>query len=370
MTAKSASSIPHDHRLISCYEAAKLLGCTPQTIYNWIKKGKLKGHKIDNHIFVGKKAIVVLFDTAAAVARMKESLKLHKKELKAEIKNRDKAIIAELREENEMLRSKTDNLTEQVENLREKVKELTTTRKIQNTPFEMDVTRLGLNPRTLLFLDEIGCKNLADLVCLNRGVFIKSRKAGVNTLKQVERKLEGMGLRLGMDLKNMSVSDFNNHVVLLAKLTESTDHDVEAIIETECELRERVSKLENLLSETRNQLYKKNSKIESLEKNLKIAKEKNASQKGSLLALRKASSNSKQLKAEIESLNKKLQSRDKRGYAIFEHKEATLKTWIKGLEEDLASKREHIKSLEIAQKDLREENEKLKEQCTRGDSSQ
>ena len=140
MTAKTSSSIPHDHRLISCYEAAKLLGCTPQTIYNWIKKGKLKGHKIDNHIFVGK----------------------------AEIKNRDKAIIAELREENEMLRSKTDNLTEQVENLREKVNELTTTRKIQNTPFEMDVTRLGLNPRTLLFLDEIGCKNLADLVCLNR----------------------------------------------------------------------------------------------------------------------------------------------------------------------------------------------------------
>ena len=332
MTAKSASSIPHDHRLISCYEAAKLLGCTPQTIYNWIKKGKLKGHKIDNHIFVGK----------------------------AEIKNRDKAIIAELREENEMLRSKTDNLTEQVENLREKVKELTTTRKIQNTPFEMDVTRLGLNPRTLLFLDEIGCKNLADLVCLNRGVFIRSRKAGVNTLMQVERKLEGMGLRLGMDLKNMSVSDFNNHVVLLAKLTESTDHDVEAIIETECELRERVSKLENLLSETRNQLYKKNSKIESLEKNLKIAKEKIASQNGSLLALRKASSNSKQLKAEIESLNKKLQSRDKRGYAIFEHKEATLKTWIKGLEEDLASKREHIKSLEIAQKELQEENARLK----------
>ena len=46
------------------------------------------------------------------------------------------AIIAELREENEMLRSKTDNLTEEVENLREKVKELSTTRKIQNTPFE------------------------------------------------------------------------------------------------------------------------------------------------------------------------------------------------------------------------------------------
>jgi chromosome segregation ATPase len=123
-----------------------------------------------------------------------------------------------------------------------------------------------------------------------------------------------------------------------------------------------VSKLENLLSETRNQLYKKNSKIESLEKNLKIAKEKNASQKGSLLALRKASSNSKQLKAEIESLNKKLQSRDKRGYAIFEHKEATLKTWIKGLEDDLASKREYIKSLEIAQKELQEENAKLRAQ--------
>ena len=101
-----------------------------------------------------------------------------------------------------------------------------------------------------------------------------------------------------------------------------------------------------------------------MEKNLKIAKEKIASQNGSLLALRKASSNSKQLKAEIESLNKKLQSRDKRGYAIFEHKEATMKTWIKGLEEDLASKRDYIKSLEIALKELQEENEKLKAQMS------
>ena len=157
---------------------------------------------------------------------MKESLKLHKKELKAEIKSRDKAIIAELREENEMIRSKTDNLTEEVENLREQVKELTTTRKIQNTPFEMDVTRLGLNPRTLVFLDEIGCKNLADLVCLDRGLFIKSRKAGAKTLMLVERKLEGMGLRLGMNLRNMSERDFNNHVALLTKLTKSTDNNV------------------------------------------------------------------------------------------------------------------------------------------------
>ena len=261
MSPKSSSSIPHDHRLISRFEAAKLLGCTPQTIYCWIKKGILKGHKIDNHIFVGKKAIEALFDTAADVARMEEMLKHHKKELNAEIKSRDEAIIAELRDENKKLRSKTDNLTEEIENLREKVKEL-------------------------------------------------------------------------------------------------------SIIENECELRDRVSKLKNLLSETRNQLYKKNSKIESLERNLKIAKEKIASQNGSLLALRKASNNSKQLKAEIESLTKKLQSRDKKGYTIFEHKETTMKTWIKGLEEDLASKRDYIKSLETAQKELQEENAKLKAQVS------
>ena len=46
MTPKSSSSIPHDHRLISRYEAAKLLGCTPQTIANWIEKGILNGQPL------------------------------------------------------------------------------------------------------------------------------------------------------------------------------------------------------------------------------------------------------------------------------------------------------------------------------------
>ena len=41
-----------------------------------------------------------------------------------------------------------------------------------------------------------------------------------------------------------------------------------------------------------------------------------------------------------------------------------MKTWIKGLEEDLASKREYIRSLELAQKELQEENAKLRAQLS------
>ena len=93
MTFKSASSIPHDHRLISRQEAAKLLGCTTQTISNWIERGAIKGHTIDKYVFVDKQAIESLFDIAADVARMEESLKERKKELKAELKNHDEAVI-------------------------------------------------------------------------------------------------------------------------------------------------------------------------------------------------------------------------------------------------------------------------------------
>ena len=92
MTFKSASSIPHDHRLISRQEAAKLLGCTTQTISNWIDRGAIKGHTIDKYVFVDRQAIDSLFDTAADVARMEESLKERKKELKAELKNHDEAV--------------------------------------------------------------------------------------------------------------------------------------------------------------------------------------------------------------------------------------------------------------------------------------
>ena len=74
----------------------------------------------------------------------------------------------------------------------------------------------------------------------------------------------------------------------------------------------------------------------------------------------------KRVEAELKDIKDKRHSRKQNEIALFEHKEATLKTWIKGLEDDLASKREHIKSLEIAQKELQEENAKLKAQVEGG----
>ncbi len=66
---------PHQLRLISRNEAAAMLGCSASTISNWVERGIIKGHKIDNMLFVDKESIEKLFDTVSDVAEMEKKLK-------------------------------------------------------------------------------------------------------------------------------------------------------------------------------------------------------------------------------------------------------------------------------------------------------
>lgn len=76
---------PQHQRLISRKEAAEMIGCSIQTISNWVKKGVIKGHKIDNMLLVDKESIEKLFDTAADVAKMEKNLKELKEKFNDEI---------------------------------------------------------------------------------------------------------------------------------------------------------------------------------------------------------------------------------------------------------------------------------------------
>lgn len=49
-------------RMISRQEAARLLDVSEQTVSNWIKKGLIKGHMIDNHVMVDRETIEQYFD--------------------------------------------------------------------------------------------------------------------------------------------------------------------------------------------------------------------------------------------------------------------------------------------------------------------
>ena len=105
---------PRKFRFISRHEAAAMLGCSYQTVCNWIESGILKGRKIERAEMVDIDTIEALFDTAADVARTEELLKERKKELKVEIKSFEDAII-DLRNEkmqniqDRALRSLIDN---------------------------------------------------------------------------------------------------------------------------------------------------------------------------------------------------------------------------------------------------------------------
>lgn len=96
---KGVKNGPQHQRLISRIEAAEMIGCSIQTISNWVKKGIIKGHKIDNMLLVDKESIEILFDTAADVAEMEKNLKELKEKLNDEIQKWNQKVM-NLRQDN------------------------------------------------------------------------------------------------------------------------------------------------------------------------------------------------------------------------------------------------------------------------------
>lgn len=67
-------------RMLSRKDAATVLGCSQQTVTNWVDNGTLKGHTINGRLFVDAETIHALTDTVAEIEESKRRLD----ELKAE----------------------------------------------------------------------------------------------------------------------------------------------------------------------------------------------------------------------------------------------------------------------------------------------
>ena len=59
-------------RLISRQEAARMLDVQPQTVTNWISKGIIKGHMVENHVMVDKETIEQFFDSLQDLAHLEK----------------------------------------------------------------------------------------------------------------------------------------------------------------------------------------------------------------------------------------------------------------------------------------------------------
>jgi len=68
-------------RLISRSEAAMLLDVDRQTISNWVEKGLLKGHLVDNHLKIDKATIEKYFDTLSDLAFIEKRISAAKRDL-------------------------------------------------------------------------------------------------------------------------------------------------------------------------------------------------------------------------------------------------------------------------------------------------
>lgn len=62
-------------RLITRQEAARLLDVSTQTVSNWIEKGYIKAHMLDNHLLVDRETIVQHFDSLQDLAHLEKTVK-------------------------------------------------------------------------------------------------------------------------------------------------------------------------------------------------------------------------------------------------------------------------------------------------------
>lgn len=61
-------------RLISRQEAARMLDVSTQTVTNWISKGMIKGHMVENHVMVDKETIEQFFDSLQDLAHLEKTV--------------------------------------------------------------------------------------------------------------------------------------------------------------------------------------------------------------------------------------------------------------------------------------------------------
>lgn len=78
-------------RLISRYEAAEILGVTPQTITNWMDSGVINGHRIKHngrtHQMVDRNTVMSILDDAKDIEKTEERIAKMKEELEEEERN-------------------------------------------------------------------------------------------------------------------------------------------------------------------------------------------------------------------------------------------------------------------------------------------
>ena len=61
-------------RLITRQEAARILDVSTQTVSNWIEKGYIKAHMLDNHLMIDRETIEQHFDSLQDLAHLEKAV--------------------------------------------------------------------------------------------------------------------------------------------------------------------------------------------------------------------------------------------------------------------------------------------------------
>lgn len=198
------------NRLITKQETAKMLGCSQQTVSNWVESGFITGHKVGKHLMIDRNSIVRYFDKIKDLLNMEQKLAEMRNVLHDEFR-RQQALIVEakidelqqLRNENKVLKEDNDRLLRVCINMKERLHEYEDSNKFSTTVFEKPLADYHISVRSLNKLKSIGCLTVGDLVKNSRKDMEDLFCSAPKTFEDADGLLNSLGLYWGMKLDRM-----------------------------------------------------------------------------------------------------------------------------------------------------------------------
>ena len=187
-----------------------MLGCSQQTVSNWVDSGFITGHKVGTHLMIDRNSIVRYFDKIKDLLNMEQKLAEMRNVLHDEIR-RQQALIVEakidevqqLRNENKVLKEDNDRLLRVCINMKERLHEYEDSNKFSTTVFEKPLADYQISIRSLNKLKSIGCLTVGDLVKNSRKDMEDLFCSAPKTFDEADNLLSSLGLYWGMKLDRM-----------------------------------------------------------------------------------------------------------------------------------------------------------------------
>ncbi len=187
-----------------------MLGCSQQTVSNWVESGFITGHKVGTHLMIDRNSIVRYFDKIKDLLNMEQKLAEMRTELQEAIRQQQALIVEakidevqQLRDENKVLKEDNDRLLRACIKMKERLHDYEDINKFSTTVFEKPLADYQISVRSLNKLKSMGYITVGDLVKNSRKDMENLFCSAPKTFEDADALLSSLGLYWGMKLDRM-----------------------------------------------------------------------------------------------------------------------------------------------------------------------